>query len=411
MKGVFRLAPLPRILLSATAAIVLTLGCNDEPFAPFQDATTSYPYDRAQLAALTSHGEGCVVSTYNGDSVARGFVMARKDLPFHLPAIQRQPLTGLGNGYPRRIIVQGQGKPIALECWLPSNLTAQQVGEAVRSSMSDGRWTAIAASLEEARIIPARGERIATPEGLEFERQMLETSPLRRGPAREARAECGGPMSDRGTRPSFECYEECYDWEATIYFNGDSWSITITGYGCIVTDTGGALTWMISNGWWQYCGGNVPDWRDNIIGEYRNPLFFNSTYRPQCDDFVTDISSTRFAWPQLQVSLLHTDTEGAKRGLFRSEMLQGIDSLQGAWGLNDPLHLNSVYRCPHKNYSLVHAASHGRHMYGDAVDIGTTQATWQSLWNVASTIPGAHALTAAQDPNCSELCVHVDWRP
>lgn len=99
--------------------------------------------------------------------------------------------------------------------------------------------------------------------------------------------------------------------------------------------------------------------KDALYDEYRNPVY-NTPYRPNCSDFVTNVSTANFTFTEYNVSNTYS------YGIFTSSLTTGAECVRTNNG-NVALTINSAYRGPAKNASLG-TVPDSRHLHGDAVD-------------------------------------------
>jgi hypothetical protein len=177
------------------------------------------------------------------------------------------------------------------------------------------------------------------------------------------------------------------------------------------------------------CGAPTSDIRDTLRREYADDSLFRGTWMPLCSDFVTDLATSHFPTDTLYKEVI--PKLGTKKiGIFESSMygLTGVleASIDTLWRADTVLFafrpdpkINGTYRSPQRQHdvyverSIPEARWHlaGRHMFGDAVDLGT-----DSVWTIYHALitqmrktPGLTVLDSANDP-CFIKCVHVDAR-
>lgn len=432
--GILRYQAVPAFLC------VLLAACN-QPFdevvglpEPGVSRIDGRPLDQARLADLRRTGEGCAVTAPDPHGLTRGFAVPRSHLPFAVPAIVRDPRSGLGNGRVVKIVVDRRGgSAVTLECWVPGSFVPEALVAAVSGSLDGERWGALLTSLETARDLTSLRDRTGVDrEAREFKVELVGRElGLRAGdlapPGFELGCESGGEMnrapadSPRGSSPAsfnYNCY--CFEWTFSATFSNGSWYVEVTFSFCMGT-SGSDYEGMVAGGYWQWpCGGNVRNERDLIRGEYGNVDYYTGTWVPDCNDLVSGVHSPQnyFTWDEIRAHgpLVH-DFQGDKIGVFSPVMLGGIDAVREAWG--DALYLTSNYRCPQRNNEIGSTALQSRHMYGDAVDFRNPNqgqssealyAGWEALREAAISVPGARV---PSDPQCDVQpypCVHVDWK-
>ncbi len=135
-----------------------------------------------------------------------------------------------------------------------------------------------------------------------------------------------------------------------------------------------------------------------VYNQYRD-LINGTTYRPECSEIETNISTTNFSFNELNVNNTLT------YGIFKSSLRTGVECVRTENG-DVPLTINSAYRTPVRNRA-VGGATESRHIYGDAVDFSAP--TGSSLRNNADTVKTACG--ACREPlSMTPTWVHFDWR-
>jgi hypothetical protein len=155
------------------------------------------PLNAAKMAELKKFDEGgCGVSMMDSSGTRRGFAVARDRLPFEVPAIKHNPLTGTANGKVIELsAARANGIPLRLICWVPDNLTTAAMGKAF-DRLNRERFDRIVAELHVAR--PLATDPALSREGQEFRLEMLAPEPV----ARSANAECVGETKPAGMSSS-----------------------------------------------------------------------------------------------------------------------------------------------------------------------------------------------------------------
>jgi len=145
------------------------------------------------------------------------------------------------------------------------------------------------------------------------------------------------------------------------------------------------------------CG--TGDQRNTIIQEY---VTYNTVYYPQCAEFAQSVTGSAFTFQQL-------NSGNYSWAILRSYFIPKLNSLESS----APFTVRSAYRNPAAE-SVAATNNNGRfvpgsrHMYGDAVDIVTTQSTWSTYQTYG------HQLGACVEPTSvqggSYTHAHLDWR-
>ena len=168
----------------------------------------------------------------------------------------------------------------------------------------------------------------------------------------------------------------------------------------------------------QVCG----DDRDQLTPEY---VTYGADFFPTCFEFMSGVTyALQFASASQSFPFsTQMNTDDIKAGdhpswaILRNSMVNGSLNVQTTYG--QQMKINSAYRSP--KVQSKHGHPHDRHIHGDAVDIATTQLTYQSMRNAAlqassqQTCVEDFATAAADCKNQSPACnpynhVHVDWR-
>lgn len=392
-----RWLPLAAIVASSTA---VSCGPADELVAPRPPANAArsslvgQPVDTAKLSRFREIGEGCAVGAADPAGILRGFAMPRNTLPFVVPPIQTNPSSHRGNGrVVRMVITRSVGTPITFTCWLPKTLTIQEFSALVRGSDKNERWQSLLSNLASASQLPPAGQRsTVSPEAAAFESEMIEPdSTTLEGPHFAGRAnghdasvadgshalnlDCDEYATGRGPRrpaptpgpvhgQSGTC--SCYEWNATIWYDGSSWHFSVSFSFC-GGGGGGDYGWMIDNNYWAWpCGGVEADQRDKMRQQYIDSTLAQT---PGCSDFSWQSSSAHFSWSVVQSHALETAYDPYfAYGIYRSTLSSGLETLYAdtAFTLTTS---NRIYSTPHHNYTLPTHAKNSRHVYGDAADI------------------------------------------
>lgn len=410
--------------------------------------------DSAQLNRLRAVGEGCAVVAADNEGVLRGFAVPRAMLPFSVPAISVNPHTGRGNGRVIRMVLhRDTGKPVTLSCWMPNSVAAPNLTNSIKASARSPHWAELFTNLSFARPLPPTAERPLSPEAAAFKAEMLEDDSVAFGPAmlpppdafarntaphRETN-ECDEYEMDIGRRPvrpddpdapvirTGTC--ACYEWDATIWFDGDSWHISVEFYFC-AGGTGDDYGWMITNSYWQWpCGGSTMSPKDSIREQYFDGTLYDSTnfgstdgagqvpasqrtgvhWTPGCNELVSSGGGTYFTFPEMK-------DPTASYAVLKEPMT--IDASQ-QWGLNywresygSARIMNSGYRTPRHNRGLnppgALGSSHTRGVAADLRNESGTQSEYDAMVAAAGTAQ-ASFIEPTSGP-CATNCTHADWR-
>jgi hypothetical protein len=142
-------------------------------------------------------------------------------------------------------------------------------------------------------------------------------------------------------------------------------------------------------------GAGCGDERDTIIAEY---VALSLPFVPRCDDFTQQSSSRHFQFNEL-------NSGRYKWAILRSSMTTGIDHVHGNY--RGRLRVNSGYRNPRHNASVTGSAKRdSRHMHGDAVDLQSTETTFDQIRDA-----GRDAGACVEPASISGYGhVHLDWR-
>jgi hypothetical protein len=159
------------------------------------------------------------------------------------------------------------------------------------------------------------------------------------------------------------------------------------------------------------------DDRDQLIHEYST---YKARFTPFCSDFTPSSNSQpspHFSFQQLDASDISRN-EFPDWAILRTAMLNGLENTLTNYN-NQSIAIGSGYRSP-KVQSIVNAnAPNDRHIYGDAVDMGTgnNQSTWNSLHNAARAAGACvepEVIPSPKDPSrnigSTVNHVHADWR-
>ena len=142
-------------MLTATALV----GCEDRSADISGPSLALSRADAGHLAELRRIGEGCAVMSRDPSGVVRAIALSRNQLPFEMPAIRRDAGTGRGHGRIAHVVIsERDAKPVSLSCWVPDNLTEQEIAHAVGSSHGERgtkeKWEGVLAKLEGAPELP-----------------------------------------------------------------------------------------------------------------------------------------------------------------------------------------------------------------------------------------------------------------
>jgi hypothetical protein len=168
-----------------------------------------------------------------------GFAIQRKNMPFTIDPIQRDPRTGLGNGKRVQMVVtQPGGAPINMYCWVPSTITVDDLSRAVLKTSKNGRWKSVLTRVKNGRSIPDAGSRSAlSAEARAFEAEVLLPSSQNGASNITTAARNDGCLDVRA--------EIEYYWE-----EGDAWiTITVEFTDCDSGGGGDVFCWVIDNGY------------------------------------------------------------------------------------------------------------------------------------------------------------------
>jgi hypothetical protein len=136
--------------------------------------------------------------------------------------------------------------------------------------------------------------------------------------------------------------------------------------------------------------------RTTVINEY---ITQHTLHRPQCADFTNSAHSPHFPFAVLNTGDYHW-------ALIQPSLLEGAECIyRGHEGSPPPLQTNSAYRNPLHNIKIAGAATESQHIYGDAIDLQTTQSEWVQLREVSK------SCKACVEPSAfSPGHLHADWR-
>ncbi len=129
---------------------------------------------------------------------------------------------------------------------------------------------------------------------------------------------------------------------------------------------------------------------------------------PTCDNFTESASGEYFSFNELNIGA-GNDSDWA---LIQEPLLVpptagwGLEYWRYLWG--QPMTVSSGYRRPEHNLD-VGGVAESRHMFGDAADIASTEATWQDLVNLTGPT-GANASYTEPVQYSTYGHVHADWR-
>jgi hypothetical protein len=147
------------------------------------------------------------------------------------------------------------------------------------------------------------------------------------------------------------------------------------------------------------CG--TGDQRNTIIQEY---VSLGTVYFPQCPEFTQTLVDPNFTFAEL-------NTGSYSWAILRSYFISEMDSLEG---LAPGFGVDSAYRNPAKEKAISTANGQkywptgSRHMYGDAVDVATTQSTWQTYHDDGKQLGACVETIFSQGGSYAHA--HLDWR-
>jgi hypothetical protein len=431
--------------------------------------------DTTRLAGLRATGEGCAVFWRDSTGGLRGFAVPRSQLPFSMPPIPHAAPGGRGLGRAALLVMKPiGGETVTMSCWVPVGLRADQVRSAVTASTHNFGWTSLRWTEATAPHLAERPQREPlSAEARAFEDELLggdsldvpvHTGRLDRdgragaggigalpgpgGPPRATTLDCQEYETGRGPRrPSSQSIDpsgpstldygdcSCYEWEGTIWYDGDTWNIQIDFYFCDGSGGYGGsggwgddYGWMIDNGYWQWpCGGQTMSPVDTIRQEYFDGSLYDSTafgstdgpgsvsaanragvhWTPACGDFVSTWSTTYFSWSELKNPT--SNYAVIKTPLYADTSNHyGLDYWRAVYG--SERNTNSVYRTPRRN-SEVQGARGSEHVRGVAADLRNETHTQAEYDNMAAAADSAQAswIEPWTGP-CGSGCTHADWR-
>jgi hypothetical protein len=190
-----------------------------------------------KMAELRRYSEGaCAVSTIDRSGAAHGFAMPRQDLPFAVAPVQHDAKTGRGNGRVVQISLNRPSGAVALNCWVPSTVTAVELLQTVHASRS-GPWSPIFSGVTHAGIIPDSAHRSPlSDEARAFEAEML----VSRSAKPSTTTSVHGASLNTG----------CDDVNGTFYYwDGSSWVFIEVDVSVCDDTYGDFLGWIIDNGY------------------------------------------------------------------------------------------------------------------------------------------------------------------
>jgi hypothetical protein len=338
----------------------------------------------AKLGNLREAGEGCALVVPDGSGY-RAVGFKREQLPFNMPVIVRNPKTGRGNGKLAQIGIEQNGEKVFLSCWIPGNMSHEQLARSVAGSQQDDRWRYMMDAVRRGPSLPdpeVRGP--LSNEARAYALEMIETDSV--GSAPSPRSATGGPQSSTIPTAFFSTnsWEVCnWAWSSyvnamvvygmTCGFGGMGWELTVTV--CIYfLEWFDAYLWTIDNGYWQpytYCQDRA---LNEIIWQYDDPAAFTQAgWKPACSDFSQTASTQYFTHSNL------TGQNGSTWGILRPSLIAAASSGYGADAWREmyggPRTASSGYRTPYHNRSLSGSAFNSRHMYGDALDLYNSSCT------------------------------------
>jgi hypothetical protein len=201
----------------------------------------------AKLAGLERYAEGgCAFSAPDAGGKNHGFAVQRKNLPFAVPAIRRDSITGRGNGHAVRMRVRrSHGSPVSIGCWLPNDFSSRELKSALESSRG-ARWASILTTLPRSKVIPDPAARQPlSREVRTFGDSVLAPSAPQSGALQNAKA--SGLLS---------ADENCVwvDAVITIWDSEEGWVyLYVEIYVCEEPDPfGEVFAWVIDNGYGDY---------------------------------------------------------------------------------------------------------------------------------------------------------------
>jgi hypothetical protein len=410
--------------------------------------------DNAHLQKLREIGEGCAAVAADKEGILRGFAIPREMLPFNVPAISKDPRTGRGNGRVVRMVLRREsGSPVTLMCWMPQSFASNQISAVVKTSGRNDRWGEIFSNLLHGQPLPRVSERALSPEAAAFEAEMLDGDSLTFGPA-DVRSKLGAFDTDTGAsrQVNNDCDEyamgggrtpvtpsdpdapvrlsgtcSCYEWNASLTFDGDTWHVSVWFSFCWGGGGGDDYAWMIDNSYWQWpCGGATANQQDKLREQYADS---NLTVVPGCSAFLYQPYSASFSWSLVQSHSPYSNFAGYDPyfgyAIYWPALSTGLETLHidTAFTISSPQnriystpHHNNVLRCYHVDTDFsartpCRLGLNSRHVYGDAADIHTPDSTrWQRLRNIAYNHP-LNPMPCAEPASISSYNhLHLDFR-
>jgi len=204
----------------------------------------------AKMAELRKFDEGgCGVSARDTLGIARGFAIARANLPFEVPAIKRDPLTGLADGQVVSLIMaRMDGTPVLFSCWVPKTVSSSSL-ETALAKVNGGRLRVILAELSVSRPLPAAIASLSR-EALEFQFEMLSQSHGTVGSSSDCLGRTGPPPGSEGASRGGALLNCCSTTTVTFDIGGNSYSVDVI---FCYTDGGSCSTFqcLIDNGYYE----------------------------------------------------------------------------------------------------------------------------------------------------------------
>jgi hypothetical protein len=324
--------------------------------------------NEAKMARMVAYEEGaCAATMVDSAGLQRGFVTPRKILPFEVPKVQKDPVTGAGNGrFTHLRVTPNGGQVVSMTCLVPATLTREAWSRSIKASNLT-RWKTILTEIKRARVLPP------SP-GVQLDREAREFQFLTVGnPPPQVFPSCGyTEIADA----SCGCYQETW-----IFGN---YAVVIEFQYCDGSNLSGSyedsafMSYMTSGGYYQYpCGESSPTEQDMLIAEYSAA---NKSYIPGCSDFSWFPSTHYYSWAVVQ----SPGMDDYDIALYSYDIGDAADAVTAAWHANTGQYLtiNSWYRTPyHNDHEVPGAAFDSQHIYGDAIDVNSNSSNWQSIRN------------------------------
>jgi hypothetical protein len=189
---------------------------------------------------------GCGASGTDSLGIRRGFAIGRDKLPFDVPAMKRDPLTGLSDGQVVSLTVpRMHGMPVSFNCWVPKSVTMVSL-EAALKNMNGARLATILAELLVSRPLPSTTMDLSR-EALEFQFEMLSKMPAQKGSSTNCLGITGPPPVTPGSSSKGALANCCASISVPMTIDGQI--ITATFAFCY-TDAGSCTDFqcLIDNG-------------------------------------------------------------------------------------------------------------------------------------------------------------------